>query len=295
MFDVLLAFTGAVSVMPDVGRSSYAATKALSSIEFVSQLGFSSRKLQCNVETADIMKSITVGILTPSGAGSGVVIGKKGDVYSILTSKHVLSGLAGGDGLEVYSPVTKKYYPVKDKQFFNSSSADIALVRFESRDELKIAIINFFYSAKSMLLASGIEPLGKLWGVDTAGGRGAGISMPTKAITVPVLRYTEFSLQERAVGNRDGYEFIYQASTVPGMSGGPITGYRKFEDSSVGAIGLIAIHGRSEEYASGGRSGTSLAVPIDLVSGYLRANSVMFGIPATDSEIGNILKSQYCR
>ena len=96
--------------------------------------------------------------------------------------------------------------------------------------------------------------------------------MPSGAVTVPILRYTEFALQERAEGNLNGYEMIYQASTVPGMSGGPIIGYRGMNAVKVSSlpfgevlpIGLIAIHGRSEDYVGGGRSGMSLAVPVDL-------------------------------
>lgn len=295
MFAALLAFIASTPVMPDGGSSAHSFGTDLPALYSVSQHGFSSPKPLCRLETADILKSITVGILTPSGSGSGVVIGKNGHTYTILTSKHVISSVLGGDEVEVYSPVTKKYYPVLDKHFVKGSSADIALVRFNSRDELKIAVLNSFYRAKPIMDQSVIEPLGRLWSVDTGGGRGAGISMPSGAISVPVLRYTEFTLQERANGNRDGYEFIYQASTVPGMSGGPITGYRTLGDTGFGAFGLIAIHGRSEEYVSGGRSGTSLAVPIDLVSGYLLENSAKYGIPVADSAIVSLLNTQYCR
>jgi len=293
MISALFAFAGAIITMTDVGLSIHNITRSVSPHYPVSQhgFGFSSQQRHCSLNTSDILRSITVGVVTPSGSGSGVVIGRKGNLYSILTAKHVLSGIAGGETLEVYSPETKKYYRVIDTDLLGRSSADIALIRIESRDKLKIAALSSFYKAKP-LGGVATDPLGMLWGVDTGGGRGAGISMPSGAITVPVLRYTEFTLQERAVGNKDGYEFIYQASTVPGMSGGPITGYRS--SPGFGAFGLLAIHGRSEEYRSGGRSGTSLAVPVDIISEHLRKKSTEYGIPTTDLEIYNLIYSQYC-
>ena len=63
------------------------------------------------------------------------------------------------------------------------------------------------------------------------------------------------------------------------MSGGPLVGYRDVNMGYVLPVGLIAIHGRSEEYISGGRSGMSLAVPIDLAKDYLTKNADNSGIP----------------
>ena len=96
---------------------------------------------------------------------------------------------------------------------------------------------------------------------------------------------------------------IYQASTVPGMSGGPIIGYRGMNPVKVSSlpigevlpIGLIAIHGRSEDYIGGGRSGMSLAVPVDLAKDYLTKNSDDLGIPMGYTQIENLLRKQYCK
>ena len=101
----------------------------------------------------------------------------------------------------------------------------------------------------------------------------------------------------RAKGNQNGYEAIYLAtSTVPGMSGGPIIGARicaqrnpeyftpsKFSGSGwsdSGAYpGVIGMHGMSEEYLdSGGRSGTSLGIPLDLIVDFSGRNADSFGV-----------------
>ena len=94
----------------------------------------------------------------------------------------------------------------------------------------------------------------------------------------------------RVDGNKNGYEVIYTASsTVPGMSGGGVYGSRNcislattpgVREFAGHYGGLFAIHGRSEEYLeSGGRSGTSLGIPLDLFSNYFVSISQEFGIP----------------
>ena len=126
----------------------------------------------------------------------------------------------------------------------------------------------------------------------------SGVSIPTRSITVPIFRSSTAQMQTRAFGNQRGYEAIYSAtSTVPGMSGGGVFGTRVCSDSDEvqtnqsanpnwvklrgGAYpGLIAIHGMSEEYgSSGGRSGTSLGMPLDLFTDYLANNADKYGIP----------------
>jgi len=132
----------------------------------------------------------------------------------------------------------------------------------------------------------------------------AGVSIPTNAIPVPVPRFSSAELLARVTGNKDGYEIVYNASsTVPGMSGGGVFAARVCpslivkEGSLVPDLGLyagiIAMHGRSEEYGvSGSRSGVSLGIPLALLSDYFIANSDRYGIP-----VGNEYKTMvlaYC-
>lgn len=265
-------------------------------------LRFSTYQRDClnidDVNHKKVLKSVTVGIETAAGSGSGVVIGKKGNVWVALTAKHVYKG-SNSNEIKVYSPVSKQYYEVLDTASIAEKDIDIGIVKFKSDDDLPIAILNFNLLTTS---SPSQRPAGKQWGVLFDGGMGAGVSMPSGAVTVPVLRYTSFNLQERAEGNLNGYEFLYQASTVPGMSGGPILGYRAMNPKnpndivrSVLPVGLIAIHGRSEDYISGGRSGMSLAVPIDMAKNYLTKNADNLGIPMGYTQIENLLRKQYCK
>lgn len=136
----------------------------------------------------------------------------------------------------------------------------------------------------------------------------AGVSLPTKAIPLPLMRSTSAEIVSRIVGNKDGYELIYTSqSTVPGMSGGGVYGARvcpavivkrdaetkrTWEDDSGLYAGLVAIHGRSEEYAnSGGRSGVSLGVPMILIRNYLISNARRMGIPVGKRYADIVLKT----
>ena len=258
--------------------------------------GFSTYQRDClnndDVNHKRILKSVTIGIDTPAGSGSGVVIGNNGNVWTALTAKHVYKG-SNPSEIEVYSPITKQYYEVLSTTNITQEDIDLGLIKFKANDDLDMAILNFNLVTKPALQQ---RPMGKQWGVTFDGAVSAGVSMPSGAVTVPVLRYTTFNLQERAEGNLNGYELLYQASTVPGMSGGPLLGYRelKFPETTL-AIGLIAIHGRSEEYISGGRSGMSLAVPIDLAKDYLTKNADDLGIPRGEySKLEKLLRKQYC-
>lgn len=258
------------------------------------------QRIESPLKTSDwaaIVREFTIGIGTPSGTGSGVVIGRKGKIYTALTARHVMPSFNKKDEYEVYSPTTGKFYKVSGALYPDKKDIDIMIVQFESADNISIAVINEFYKDPTLVQPNSVA---RSWKVGVDGVRGGGISMPTKAVTVPIFRYTESALLERAVGNLNGYELLYEASTVPGMSGGPLVGWRALECagssySPQGYFSLIAIHGRSEGYdQGGGRSGISLGVPVDLISGFLRKHAVSLGIPTSASASKELALSNYC-
>ena len=114
--------------------------------------------------------------------------------------------------------------------------------------------------------------------------------------------------RDLVTNEKNGYEAIYLAtSTVPGMSGGPIIGSRVCAQenpeyytpnswgggwSDSGAYpGVIGLHGMSEEYSnSGGRSGTSLGIPLDLVVDFLGENADSYGVLVGRGYYDEVLK-----
>jgi len=258
-------------------------------------------------ETKSFAKSITIGIETPSGSGSGIIIGKKGNTYFFLTAAHVVTGNPKNEEFYAYSAKSGK--PKRNRiQSFEKPRAwqniDATIGSFESDEKLMPALIFPFETTKH---AAGYrwQPLynynGRTYN-DAWGIQGpisvAGVSIPTR-VTVPIYRSSTIRMLDRANGNQNGYEAIYAAtSTVPGMSGGPVFGARICRSeravsvqnfgsvrASLGVYpGVIAMHGMSEEYLqSGGRSGTSLAIPLDLLINYLGDNHKKYGIPVGES------------
>ena len=280
----------------------------------------------------DYAKSVTLGIETPASSGSGVIIGKKGDLYFFLTVGHVYVSNPRDEEYWVYTVEggNNRKYRVNSLAIPEEfADKDIAIGSFSTKDQLPIALIFSLDNEKQIdnsHLSVGrsceynfelyddecreyLIPTyqrygsfnGRTWndeweiqGTPLIGG----VSIPSRSITVPIFRFSTAQMQTRAVGNQRGYEAIYSAtSTVPGMSGGGVFGTRVCSDINEiktsesessnwvrltgGAYpGLIAIHGMSEEYgSSGGRSGTSLGIPLDLFTDYLVKNADKYGIP----------------
>ena len=250
----------------------------------------------CDSECAKkILQYSTIAIDTPGSSGSGVIIGIADEIYTAVTAAHVVQGFTPKEELYAVSYPTKKRYRITSVEFPSKGKHDIAIIRFKAQESLYIQPINFFFVAPP---SEGLERTS--WGIDGDGARASGISLPSGAVTVPIFRFNEFSTQVRAEGNKDGYEFIYNASTVPGMSGGPIVGWRetcfdkKIGYKAAGYFSLFAIHGRSEGYAEGGRSGLSLGVPLDLIKDELKLKATAYGIPSNDQEVNDVTRKQYC-
>ena len=254
----------------------------------------------------DFAKRVSIGIETPVTSGSGVIIGRKGDKYFFLTANHVASGNPEFEEFTAYSLLSSTPKRYKISKFIKPDvmqGKDIVIGVFETSDDLEQALI-FPLDVEKFVPPPPALPTYTWQVVGSMNGRQyddiwdiqgppliGGVSVPTAAITVPIFRYTPGQIQTRAPGNADGYEMIYNAvSTVRGMSGGGVFAARVCPEASLdsdnrnrqswGAYpGLIAIHGRSEEYGdSGGRSGASLAVPIDLFVDYLGSNAGKYGI-----------------
>ena len=265
----------------------------------------SQSKAQPTFDEHIILAKETIAILTPGTGGTGVIVGKKGDTYTALTAAHVLKGTGLGDELQVESLTSGKKYNII-KSYTPKPGVDIALVQFTSQENFNIAPIAAFYpTAKDHYFRNSIT---EEWNTTRYYGIVYGASAPTKSVKMRLPRLQKFDLRTRARGNEMGLELIYTSqSTVPGMSGGGVYGARvcpavivkrdpqtkrTWEDDSGLYAGLVAIHGRSEEYAnSGGRSGVSLGVPMILIRSYLISNAGRMGIPVGKSYTDMVLKA----
>jgi tetratricopeptide (TPR) repeat protein len=157
--------------------------------------------------------------------GSGVIIDRKGDLYTLVTNRHVVCGRGQCSQLP---PVESYNLSLADgqKQQVKKSS-----IKFLDND-LDLAIIQFRssrnYSVAKVAISGGLKIKDKVY---TAGfpveqpgfAFGAG-----RAIAV---------VNKRLIGDSGGYTITYNAGTLPGMSGGGV-----FDGSGQ----LVAIHGQGD-------------------------------------------------
>lgn len=198
---------------------------------------------------ARVAQAITVRI---EGAtqGSGVLVKREGNRYTVLTAWHVVSGQRPGEELDIYTPDGLRHQ-VEQGSIKRLGQVDMAVLNFSSRDFYDLARIG---DVKSVSSGSAI------WV--------SGFPLPTSAVPVRVMRLKEGRLEAYAqVFIPNGYQLLYSNPTLPGMSGGAV-----LNDQGQ----LIGIHGQgetdskmSEQEGVAVKTGTNQAVPIAYYSSFV--------------------------
>jgi tetratricopeptide (TPR) repeat protein len=169
-----------------------------------------------SIEVAKIAKSVTVNIESAESPGSGVIVQKSNNIYTVITAAHVLR-----DPKSAFTIVTPDGNTHKLTNIKATPGTDLAIGKFQSTTNYPVAKMGD--SAQS--------PEGATVYV-------AGFPMATQAISASIYNFTEGKVTANA--NRplaEGYSLVYSNNTLPGMSGGPV-----FNDAGE----LIAIHGRGD-------------------------------------------------
>lgn len=168
-------------------------------------------------EVSRIAEAITVRI-DGQNPGSGVLIKKQGDTYTVLTAAHVV---ATEDEYEVIT-TDEQRYPLAYSRVTKLPNVDLALVEFTSEKSYQLA------------------EFGDSQGVS----RGASVYVSgfpalNPAITEYILNFSPGSITAHSKRRplADGYAFVYTNRTLPGMSGGAVL------DSEGN---LVGIHGRAD-------------------------------------------------
>lgn len=199
-------------------------------------------------DVAKIAVPTTVRIDNPLSndlGGSGVIIAKNGNTYTVLTANHVVQN----PNLEYQIYTSKgKSYPVKAVTNLPKSpnDADLAIVTFESPEEQAVAAIS---NSDDAGIGSGIYIAGYPQSIEAGGER--------------EFEFTAGQVSSRPNSRPQGYTIRYDALTRRGMSGGPV-----FDVNGR----VIGIHGQGDragavQTESGGqeeiKTGFNAAVPIN--------------------------------
>ncbi|MDF0555324.1 tetratricopeptide repeat-containing serine protease family protein [Kamptonema sp. UHCC 0994] len=197
-------------------------------------------------EIAEIAGPITVQVNSSLGDGSGVIIAKGGNTYTVLTVNHVVETV---DVKYTIRTSTGKNYQATSVTRLqkNETDPDLAVVKFESSEEYPIAIVGDSDQAAigAQIYVYGYPATGGLFGAEREAELSGGF-VTSRPRTRP-----------------EGYTLRYQAVTWSGMSGGPV-----FDADGR----LVGLHGQGEfgfaQTSSGEvapiKTGFNAAVPINM-------------------------------
>jgi tetratricopeptide (TPR) repeat protein len=226
--------------MTDLGRWLPTAFSVLTAVALVQNVALA----KSATEIYKIAQAITVRIAVGAENGSGILLQRDGDVYTVLTAAHVLMGEAAGR-LTIMTADNKSHRVIEFRSY--QGDVDLAIVKFRSNDSYRLAELG-----DSNNLAGGMNIYA------------AGFPAPTRVITTSVFA----SQPGQVVANskrvfKDGYALLYNNPTLPGMSGGPIL-------DEAGKV--VAIHGRGDrEQVTNDKTGFNAGIPIarfaDIASG----------------------------
>jgi tetratricopeptide (TPR) repeat protein/S1-C subfamily serine protease len=216
-------------------------------------------------------KGFTVRIDSTSGGnGSGVIIAKEGNIYTVLTADHVLcekeksQDAASKPCLNfTYTVVTRdgKTRNIEKSTIIRQEGVDLAVFQFESQDNYPVAeIANYNPNTGDFVFAAGFPKIGDnpskwLFSGGAILEKEEGLLQTRQS----PLRNKQGGTLQSVASLTEGYELVYTSITFGGMSGGAVL-------DSQGRV--IGIHGRSEGAGvTEIQLGLSLGIPISTFIG----------------------------
>lgn len=184
-----------------------------------------------------IAKDISVYIETIGSinAGSGIILHRQGDIYTALTAAHVLHP---GKNFQFTTADGQLHKSINNSIHRATNDIDLATVQFRSSQTYPVAKLG-----SSQSLSAGMEIYV------------AGFPKATMVISSGTLNFTKGLITANASkANDQGYSLIYNNSTLPGMSGGPVLNAR-------GEV--VGIHGQGDRSPEGQKTGFNLGIVIE--------------------------------
>jgi Trypsin-like peptidase domain/Tetratricopeptide repeat len=199
-------------------------------------LAFSTANIALAADSNAIIKAVTVSIATTDSNGSGVIIKRAGNKYTVLTAAHVVR-----NSQQVYSLGTAdgQRHQISNPKFF-PQGIDLAVLDFTSSKSYPVAKVGNSDNSEegSSALVAGY---------------------PRSDREVPIYNLRKGRVvANSSKGFDEGYGIVYSSNTLPGMSGGGV-----FNDLGE----LIAIHGKGD-VTSSASLGNGTSNPVRLKTGY---------------------------
>jgi tetratricopeptide (TPR) repeat protein len=196
----------------------------------VSSADLAAAKTPVEIESMARSTAIKIGLAGKNVVGSGVIIHRQGDLYTLVTNRHVVCGSRSCtevSNTQLYDLTTM------DGQQHQVSGKNVKLVGHD----LDLAIIQF-RSSRTYPIAT-ISTTNKLKAADNV--YTAGFPANWHKFSFNAGR-TIAVVNKRLTTDGGGYSIIYNAFTWPGMSGSGV-----FDDNGQ----LVAIHGQGDRVRAG--------------------------------------------
>ncbi|MDB9401354.1 tetratricopeptide repeat protein, partial [Microcystis aeruginosa CS-567/02-A1] len=195
-------------------------------------------------------QQITVRIDSSSNAnGSGIIIAKDGDTYTVLTTAHVVCERQDatqpcGDFIYQILAPDGKQYPVEKNTIKTEAGLDLAVLKFTANQQTYEVATLADYSPQrdynleyaNYMFTAGYPRLGNNSPWRFTAGQIANKELGLLLVTASDFSTTKLGIEQTSFLT-GGYELVYSSITYGGMSGGPVL-------DSMGRV--IGIHGRGE-------------------------------------------------
>lgn len=170
---------------------------------------------QVDSSVAEMARLVTVRVLNKLGAGSGVIVDRQGQTYTVLTCDHVANP-SPDDRFTVLTP-DGQIHSAYRKRLPSLEGVDLALIQFESRTPYRVAALG---TSKNLSVGESVYASG----FPNYQYQGSNSVEETLNWGLRAYRLTAGTIA-MLLSNQSlprGYQLGYTNDIEPGMSGGPV-------------------------------------------------------------------------
>ena len=208
-------------------------------------------------------REITVKVFEGDSWGSGILIHREGNLYTVLTNAHVIFSELDRPTYKIETPDGNVYLATLREDIAFPQQEDLALLNFRSSES--------YYQTAVFGDSSQLQPEEVIIAT--------GFPFPTNSIEESGFKLTKgevWMLLDRAL--QEGYQMGYSGQIEKGMSGGPILN-TKGEVIGINGIHAYPLWDRAYIYLEGGEPNLALQQKMDRYNWGIPAHTITQLLP----------------